>query len=157
MPSTVTFCFPTCPQQWFRRDLAGFQQNLKKWPESHEFAGIRRNLVNPLLRHHVLGQICSFLTSLGPKKIKNRERKKKPKPARFRRIPARFSPESLFMVAGITIEGILEKKIWKCLHWEKLKLRGVHCEFLNIGGRIEKYPKLQGVNQYFPLIKKLAY
>ena len=102
----------------FRRDLAGFRQNLKKWPESHEFAGIRQNPVNPLLQRHVPGQIYSSPPSLGPKKIRKRERKKK-KPK-----PARFSPESLFMVAGITVEGILGKKNWKCLHWEKLKLWG---------------------------------
>ena len=84
--------------------------------KSEKMAGIpriRRNPVNPLLRRHVPSQICSFPTSLGPKKIRNREKKKKkkPKPARFCRIPARFSPESLFMVAGITVEGILGKKI----------------------------------------------
>jgi hypothetical protein len=46
--------------------------------KSEKLAGIRRNPVNPLLRRHVLGQICSSLTSLGPKKIrKKREKKKK--------------------------------------------------------------------------------
>ena len=135
MSSTVIF---GVSEQWFRRNLAGFWQNLKKWPESHEFIGIRRNPVNPLLRRHVPGQIYSSPTSLGPKKRGKREEKKK--------------NQSRPNFAGITVKGILEKKNWKCLHWEKLKLWGAHCEFLNIGGRIENHPKLQGTNPYFPLV-----
>ena len=54
----------------------------------------------------------------------------------------------------VTVEDILEKK---CLYWEILKLRGIHCEFLNISGQIENHPKLQGANLYFPLIFNYFY
>ena len=163
MPSTVTFCFPTCPQQWFRHEwtviparscriLTGFQQNLKKWPESHEFAGIRWTHFSDAM---FPDQICSFPTSLGPKKIRNRERKKKnqsrPDFAGFRRDFQRnhclWSPESL-------LRAFWKKKIWKAYIERNWNFGGAHCEFLNISGRIEKHPKLQGANLYFPLKKK---
>ena len=48
----------------------------------------------------------------------------------------------------VTVEGILEKSAYIEKFWN---FGGVHCEFLNIGGRIENRPKLQGVNPYFPL------
>ena len=148
MSSTVIF---GVSEQWFRRDLAGFRRDLKKWLESHEFARIRRNPVNPLLWRHVPGQIYSSPTSLGPKRIRKRERKKKTKAGQISPDSGKFVPDSGEIFAGITVEGILGKKNWKCLHWEKLKLWGAHCEFLNIGGRIENHPKLQGANPYFPL------
>ena len=126
------FLFPnmssTVISAWVNSDsgenLAGFRQNLKKWPESHEFAGIRRNPVNPLLRRHVPGQIYSSPTSLGPKKIKKRERKKKnqsrPDFAGFRRIRAGLRRD----FRRNHCWGHFGKKNWKCLHWEKLKLLG---------------------------------
>ena len=131
------------------------------WKKKFESAYIERNW-------NFGGAHCEFLNISGriekhpklqganpyfPQKIRKRERKKKkPKPARFRRIsanscwtPARFSPESL-------LRAFWEKKNWKCLHWEKLKLwGGAHCEFLNISGRIENHSKLQGANPYFPI------
>ena len=114
--------------------------------KSEKMAGIQRNPVNPLLRRQVSGQICSFPTSLGPKKIRNREReKKKLKPARFCRIPTRFSLESL-------LRAFWEKKIESAYIERNWNFGGAHCEFLNIGDRIEKHPKFQGANSYFPLI-----
>ena len=124
--------------------LTGFWQNLKKWPESHEFAEIRWNPVNPLLWRHVPGQICSFPTSLGPKKIRNRERKKKNQSRRdFHRNQCLWSPESL-------LRAFWKKKFESAYIERNWNFRGAHCEFLNIGGRIEKHPKLQGANPYFP-------
>ena len=65
--------------------------------KSEKMAGIPRNPVNPLLRRHVSGQIYSSPTSLGPKKIRKRERKKKKNQSRpdfagFRRIRAGLRP-----------------------------------------------------------------
>ena len=49
------------------------------------------------------------------------------------------------MVAGITVEGILGKKIESVGIERNWNFGG----FLNIGGRIENHPKLQGANLYF--------
>ena len=163
MPLTVTFCFPTCPQQWFRREWTVIPAKSRRIlaksrripAKSEKMAGIpriRRNPVNPLLWRHVPGQIYSSLTSLGPKKIKKREEKKKPKLARFRQIPGKFVPDSGDIFAGITVEGILGKKIESAYIERNWNFGGAHCKFLNIGGRIENHPKLQGANPYFPLI-----
>jgi hypothetical protein len=52
------------------------------------------------------------------------------------------------------------KKLLLRAFWEKVPTSrnfetsgGVHCEFLNIGGRIENRPKLQGANPFFVLVK----
>jgi hypothetical protein len=71
-------------------------------PKYEKLAGIpqiRRNPANPLLPRHVLGQICSSSTSLGPKKIrKKREKKNKKKANQISPDSGEISPESLFMV-----------------------------------------------------------
>ena len=42
---------------------------------------------------------------------------------------------------------------WLSTHIERFwNFGGVHCEFLNIGDRIENHPKLQGADPYFFLI-----
>jgi hypothetical protein len=80
-------------------------------PESGKIWKIGWNPVkmNLLLRRHDPGQICSFLTILGPKKIR-KERKKKYRPdfAGFRQV-----------FAGITVEGILEKKKFESAYIER--------------------------------------
>jgi hypothetical protein len=74
------------------------EQNLKNSSEFHEFAGIRRNPVNPFLRHPIPSQICSFPTILGTKKIrKEREKKKKKKAGQISPDSDEFLPESLLM------------------------------------------------------------
>ena len=145
MPSTVTFCFPTCHQQWFQRNLAGFrrnlarfQQNLKKWPESHEFAGIRRNPVNPLLRCHVLGQIYSSPTSLGPKKIRKRERKKKKtKAGQISPNSGEFVLDSSEIFVGFTVDG-RRNHCWGHFGKKKLKVPTLR-EIETLGGHIVNF------------------
>jgi hypothetical protein len=76
VPNMSSTVIPANHEQLFRRNLAGIRQNMENWPESHEIVRIQQNPANPLLRHHVPGQICSSPTSLSPKKIRKKEEKK---------------------------------------------------------------------------------
>jgi hypothetical protein len=64
----------------------------------------------------------------------------------------KFSPESLFMVAGIIVEDILGNFFLKVPALREIEtLGGVHYKLLNIGDQIKNCPKLQGANLYFSL------
>jgi hypothetical protein len=99
-----------------------------------KLARIWRNPANPLLQRHVLGQICSSSTSLGPKKIRKKRKKKKSRPYLVR-INVHDSSKSL-------LKAFWEKNL-KAPTLKEIKTLGeVHCEFLNIGSRIENRLKL---------------
>ena len=76
--------------------------------------------MNPLLRRHVPGQIYSSPTSLGPKKIRKREEKKKTKAGQISPDSGEFVSDSGEIFAGITVYGRRNH----CLgHFGKKKLK----------------------------------
>jgi hypothetical protein len=121
--------------------------------KSEKLAGIRRNPVNLLLRRHVPGQICSSLTSLGPKKIrKKRREKKKQKPVRFCQIPVRFHRNHCSWFAIIIVEGILGKKNLEVPTLREIQtLRGYIVKIETSVDQIKNHHKLHRGNSYFSL------
>jgi hypothetical protein len=72
-------------------NLAGIWQNMKNWPESHEFVGIRRTRFSDAMfpaRFALLQRVYTLKRSEKREKKKNQTNKQKP--ARFCRIPTRF-------------------------------------------------------------------
>jgi hypothetical protein len=100
-------------------------RNLAKSEKLAKIPRIQWNPANPLLRHHVPGQICSFPMSLGPKKI----RKKKKRQPDFAEFPRVF--------AGIIVHGSPESLLR--VFWEKkyLKVPTLR-EIKTLGGYIVK-------------------